>query len=106
MEAAADKMDDFKTVAIAEERLRPEISRHHIAVQLHGDAIGLHAQGFDEGGESEWIWRFGEGTFFAVDLEFHGCGAGVWESMLYKFTTKRRAVLMWQRFKVGISINH
>ncbi|HXM67932.1 MAG TPA: hypothetical protein VN911_14455 [Candidatus Acidoferrum sp.] len=52
--AATDEVDDFQAVAVFQGRLRPAVAGDDVAVELDGDAVRFHGQGFDEGGEGEW----------------------------------------------------
>jgi hypothetical protein len=65
--SAPDEVDDFEAVSVVELGLWPSVPRNDVAVQLDGDAIGLHSQRFDESAEGSggMILRL------AVDDEIH-----------------------------------
>jgi hypothetical protein len=48
--------------------LGPVLARDDVAVQLYGDAIGLHAKLLDQGSQSEWSV---EAALFPVYSQFH-----------------------------------
>jgi hypothetical protein len=62
-------VDDLKFVAIVERSLSPAIPRHDVSIQFDGDAVGLHAERFHEGGEGGN--RGIEYSFFSVNVESH-----------------------------------
>ena len=51
--AAADEVDDLQPVAFVQRVVSPAVAGHDVAVQFDGDAVGLHAEDFDQSGESE-----------------------------------------------------
>ena len=65
---AADEMDDLEAVRIGELGLGPAIAGDDAAVEFDGDAIGFHAEFFDESREGE---RAVEVARFAIDVENH-----------------------------------
>jgi len=44
MLSAADKMDDFESIAVVQIGRRPLRSRHDFAVQLNRNAVTFHAE--------------------------------------------------------------
>ncbi len=65
-----DEVYDFEAVAVVEFGFGPAIAAHNFTVQLDGNAVGLHAEFLDQGGE-------GGGRQFArftVDDDFHANG--------------------------------
>jgi len=71
LRTSADEVDDLEAVAFVERRRGPAVARDDVAVELDGDAVGFHAEGFDEGGESEGIGRVGEISRLSVDMKRH-----------------------------------
>jgi hypothetical protein len=65
----AYEVDDFKFISVIEIGLGPVIAGHNVAIQFDSDAVGLHAEGFNESGEGGN--REIECSFFAIDVEFH-----------------------------------
>jgi hypothetical protein len=63
-------VDDFQLIALLELGGGPAVPGNDVEVEFDGDSIGLHAEGFDESGESG-VGGI-EGFRFAVDLEFQG----------------------------------
>jgi len=49
--AAPDEMHDLEAVAVSEGSLCPLRPRNDIAVEFHGDPVGLHSELLDERGE-------------------------------------------------------
>ncbi len=48
---SAHKVNDFQLVSVAQCRLWPGVAGNDLAVQLDGDAIGLHAKLFHQRGK-------------------------------------------------------
>ncbi len=70
--AAADEMDDLEAVAFAEERGGPAVAGDNVAVEFDGNAVRLHAELFDQGGQGEAVG--GKLPLFAIDEQTHGFG--------------------------------
>ena len=70
---AADEVDDFQTVAVFEDDLRPVIAGGDFAVKFDRYSIGFHPQGFEQGCERKEVGGLGieDGTRFAVDVKDH-----------------------------------
>jgi len=51
LEAAAHEVDDFQPVAFVEVGTAPFVAGSDFTVEFDGDAVGLHAELFDEGGQ-------------------------------------------------------
>jgi len=66
--SAADEVDDFQAVTVAQERLLPFVARNDFQIQLDGDTVGLAAQLRNQSRESEAVRNV---SGFAVDLESH-----------------------------------
>ena len=71
--AAAYEVDDYQAVAVFQWRLGPAVTGDYFAVEFYGYAIGLHVQGFDQGGEGKGTLdgRCGGGVLFSIDVQFH-----------------------------------
>jgi len=87
MGAPADEMNNFQTVAIVKPSLGPAIARYDLAIQFHGDAIGFHAQRFNQRRKGKWGRLLAEIALFPVDVEFHFVGAA--------FPADERIVARW-----------
>ena len=70
--AAADEMDDLEAVAFGEQRGGPAVAGDNVAVEFDGNAVRLHAELFDQGGEGEPVG--GKLALFAIDEQTHGFG--------------------------------
>jgi hypothetical protein len=70
--AAADEVDDLETVAFGEKRGGPAVAGDNVAVEFDGNAVRLHAELFDQGGQGELV--AGKLALFAIDEQTHGCG--------------------------------
>jgi hypothetical protein len=72
-QSAADEVDDFEAVAVFERDLGPAVAGGNIAIELDGDAVGLHVEGFNQGGKCEFGGGHGvrEGALFSVDVKVH-----------------------------------
>ena len=66
--AAAYEVDDFQFVSVVERGLGPLIAGDDVAVEFDGEAIGLHAEGLDQGGQGCGLG----GLRFAVDGQGEG----------------------------------
>jgi hypothetical protein len=64
-------MDDFQAVTMGEGCCKPFIAGNYAPVEFDGDAVGLHAELFDEIGEGKRAVEVAAG---AVDDELHGWG--------------------------------
>jgi hypothetical protein len=65
-------MDYFQSVAVVQQRFGPAVAGDDVAVEFDGDAIGLHAERFDQGCEGELgARRIREGAGFAIDMKIH-----------------------------------
>jgi hypothetical protein len=62
-------VDDLEFIALVESGVGPAVAGDDVAIQFDGDAVGLHAKGFDQRGEGGN--RGIECSFFSVDVEFH-----------------------------------
>ena len=71
MRSPADKVDHLEFVSVVERGLSPKVSGNDVPIQLDGDAVGFHTQGFDKSGKGERRGRL-ERFLFTVDLQFHG----------------------------------
>jgi hypothetical protein len=69
--SAADKMDNFQAVAVVELGFSPAGAGDDVAIQLHGDAIWLHAESLDQSGQREGSRRAAEIALFPIDVKFH-----------------------------------
>lgn len=79
-QTATDEVHNFETVAVMQHSLSPSIAGHNIMVQLHRDAVGCHAQAFDQSRESEWRARSREFSLFSINLKFHRKRGSRWRS--------------------------
>jgi len=70
--ASADEMDDLEAVAFAEKRGGPAVAGDNVAVEFDGNAVRLHPELFDQGGQSEAVG--GKLPLFAIDKQTHGFG--------------------------------
>ena len=73
---ASDEVDDFELIALVERGVGPLVSGHDVAVEFDGDAVGFDAERLHQGYERE-RGRGVEGSWFPIDLEFHGWSANV-----------------------------
>jgi hypothetical protein len=62
-------VDDLEFVALVESGLGPAVAGDDVAIQFNGDAVGLHAEGFNQSSESGK--RGIECSLLSVDVEFH-----------------------------------
>ena len=67
--AAADKVHHFKPVAIFERGCLPLGAGNDFQVQLHGNAVRLHAKLADQRSHGQAVRKV---ALFAVDVEEHG----------------------------------
>jgi hypothetical protein len=51
--AAADEVDDLEAVAFGKKRGGPAVAGDNVAVEFDGNAVRLHAELFDQGGQGE-----------------------------------------------------
>jgi len=65
---APDEVDDLQAIGVGELGLRPAIAGDDVAVQFYGDAVGFHAELFNERGEGEWAVEVAR---VSVDVEEH-----------------------------------
>jgi len=70
--SAADEMDDLEAVILGEKRGGPAVAGDNVAVEFDGNAVRLHAELFDQGGQGELV--AGKLALFAIDEQTHGCG--------------------------------
>ena len=70
--AAADEMDDLEAVAFAEKGGGPALAGDNVAVEFDGNAVRLHAELFDQGGQGEGAG--GKLPLFAINEQTHGFG--------------------------------
>jgi hypothetical protein len=61
-------VDDLEFVSMFESRSFPLSTRYYLQVQLHGHAVGLHAELRHQAGHGQAV---GEVALFAVDEEEH-----------------------------------
>ena len=73
--AAADKMNDFQFVAIFKYRGLPLGAGDDFQIQLHGHAVGLHAELCDQSSYGKAVRKF---ALFAIDVESHEKAIGFW----------------------------
>ncbi|MCU1300078.1 MAG: hypothetical protein JWQ87_362 [Candidatus Sulfotelmatobacter sp.] len=71
--AAADKVDDFEAVAVFQRGLGPAVAGDDVAVEFNRDAVGLHAERFDQRSEREVVRAdgIGKGTLVSVNVQSH-----------------------------------
>jgi hypothetical protein len=69
LRTTADKVDEFESVSLMEAGVCPAVSGNNVAIQFNGDAIGLHAERFDESGQGQNLGI--ESSFLSIDVEFH-----------------------------------
>lgn len=83
--AAADEMDDLEAVAFGEKRGGPAVAGDNVAVEFDGNAVRLHAEFLDQGGQGEPVG--GKLALFAIDEQTHGFG-----EMALENSTRGRSV--------------
>ncbi len=64
-------MDDFEAITVFQLGFGPAVAGDDVAIEFYGDAVGLHAEILDQGGEGSRRWKI-EIPLIAVDEEFHG----------------------------------
>lgn len=67
-------MDDLQAVAFVEMSFGPAVTRHDVAIELNGDAVGFHSEDFHKGDEGEGIRSIGKRALGSVDVKFHCVG--------------------------------
>jgi hypothetical protein len=68
--SAACEMDDLEAVAFGEKRGGPAVAGDNVAVEFDGNAVRLHPELFDQGGQGEPAG--GKLPLFAIDEDTHG----------------------------------
>jgi hypothetical protein len=62
-----DEVDDFEAVSVFQICCGPEIAGDDVAIELYGDAVGLHTEAFDQCCQGEGSRGVVEGAIFAID---------------------------------------
>ena len=65
--ATSNEVHNLQTITLDKVGLGPLLPGDNIEVQFYGHAVLLHAQLFDQQGQSNW----GEAALLAVNYEFH-----------------------------------
>jgi hypothetical protein len=88
-------VDDLEFVSVVKIGFRPTVTRDDIAIKLHGYAVRLHAEGFDQSRERGWSGI--EVALFVIDVELH-VGFGI---VLLSLRARRFVVANPTAYAVG-----